>query len=79
MRLLSFILAFQKYRGGGGYTIPHDSTIGVGAGFYLFGAAVLLFLAGGIGWAYWSDKPWKGKFVSQSKSAKKEKKFSSIR
>jgi hypothetical protein len=70
MRLLSFILTFQKYRGGGGYTIPHDSTIGVGAGFYLFGAAVLVFIAGGIGWAYWNDKPWKGRFVSTKTKSK---------
>ena len=43
------------------YSKPHDSTIGAGPGFYLFGLLVLLFIVGGTLKAFWDDKNWKGR------------------
>lgn len=43
------------------YGAPHDSTVGVGPGFYIFGLLFLLFIAGGTLKAYWDDKKWTGK------------------
>jgi hypothetical protein len=50
-----------QYRSGGGkFTTPHDSTVGVGEGFYWFGGFFLLFILLGVVKAYWDDKDWRG-------------------
>lgn len=51
----------KGYTGGGRYAVPHDSTIGVGAGFYWVAAVFLLFLLIGTLKAYYDDKKWTGK------------------
>lgn len=43
------------------YAKPHDSTEGVGLGFYLFAFLFLLFIAGGVAKAFWDDRKWRGK------------------
>jgi hypothetical protein len=66
------IFAFQRVKGGGRYLMPHDSTIGVGAGFYWFAAAVILFLVLGTLKAFWDDKNWRGRsFKIEEKKKKK--------
>lgn len=71
MREFSIFL-IAGVRGGGGYGRPHDSTIGVGAGFYWFAAAVLLFLVLGTLKAFWDDKNWRGRsFKIEEKKNKK--------
>ena len=50
-----------QYRSGGGkFAAPHDSTVGVGEGFYWFGGFFLLFILLGVIKAYQDDKDWKG-------------------
>jgi hypothetical protein len=49
------------------FATPHDSTVGVGSGFYWFSAAILLFFAGGILKTFWDDKNWRGRFLKIEK------------
>jgi hypothetical protein len=61
--LLPLFLFAQAGRlsGGSKYSRPYDSTVGVGAGFYWFAIAFLLFIVFGTLKAYWDDKHWTGK------------------
>jgi hypothetical protein len=52
------------------FATPHDSTVGVGCGFYWFSAAILLFFAGGLLKAFWDDKNWRGRFLKIDKKPK---------
>lgn len=42
-------------------SLPYDSTVGVGAGFYWFSACVLIFVILGVLRTYFDDKKWSGK------------------
>jgi hypothetical protein len=42
------------------FASPHDSTIGVGQGFYWFSGLFLLFIVLGVAKAFWDDSQWKG-------------------
>lgn len=50
---------------------PYDSTVGVGTGFYWFGLALLLFIAGGVFKAFLDDKKWRGNFYKLDRTRKK--------
>ncbi len=66
------MLLVAGVRGGAGYGSPHDSTIGVGAGFYWFAIIVILFLVFGTLKAFWDDKEWRGRnFGIEDKKKKK--------
>jgi hypothetical protein len=45
------------------YATPYDSTQGVGAGFYLFGIAVLVLFVLGVLKAFFDDRRWRGKSI----------------
>jgi hypothetical protein len=67
------ISVITQYRGGGGrFATPHDSTIGVGAGFYWFAAFFLLFIVLGVLKAFWDDKQWHGKTIRFKGKARKK-------
>ena len=52
---------FQLNPGRGTLSSPYDSTVHVGAGFYWFSAAFLLFIVLGVLKAYLDDRKWSGK------------------
>ena len=53
---------------------PHDSTVGVGAGFYWFAGFFLLFIALGVLKAFWDDSQWRSKVIRfEGKPHKKKK------
>ncbi|MBL7873316.1 MAG: hypothetical protein JNM78_16980 [Cyclobacteriaceae bacterium] len=53
------------------FASPHDSTVGVGAGFYWFAGFFLLFLTVGVLKAFWDDDQWRGKVIRFSGKNKK--------
>jgi hypothetical protein len=63
-----FLLLPQRGKlGGGKFSKPYDSTIGVGPGFYWFAAFFLAFICIGVAKAYWDDKEWRGRFFKLNK------------
>jgi hypothetical protein len=72
MQLTHLIILFQglnpsKQR----FLAPHDSTQGVGPGFYWFSAAFLLFIVLGTVKAFRDEKPWRGRVLHQKEKKKK--------
>jgi hypothetical protein len=67
--LISIIYPYRA--GGGRFTAPHDSTIGVGAGFYWFAGFFLLFIVLGVLKAFWDDDILHGKVIRFSGKSKK--------
>jgi hypothetical protein len=56
------------------FSRPHDSTIGVGDGFYWAAGLFMLIIIIGVMKAYWDDKDWKGSvYRFQGKKSKKAK------
>ncbi len=56
--------------------MPHDSTVGVGEGFYWFRGFILLFIVLGVLKAYLDDSRWGGKVYGfQGKISKRSKKY----
>jgi hypothetical protein len=53
------------------FASPHDSTVGVGSGFYWFAGLFLLFIISGVLKAFWDDYQWRGKVIRFSGKSKK--------